>query len=247
VNVGGIPDTLLESELFGYERGAFTGAERRKAGMFEVASGGTLFLDEIGEMPAQLQVKLLRVLQDRKVQRLGAVDLIPVDVRFIAATNQDLQARVREKAFREDLFYRLNVIHLTVQPLRERIDDLPMLAGQLLRRLNYKLGKNIQGIDQQALEQLQGYSFPGNVRELENLLERAMIFAEGSSLSSADFILPRTDNPVTPRPATLADLQRQAITEALHRWEGHRSKAAAELGITRRTLLNKIKHFGIEL
>jgi two-component system response regulator AtoC len=247
VNMGGIPESLLESELFGHERGAFTGAERRKAGMFEVAAGGTLFLDEIGEMPPQLQVKLLRVLQDRKIQRLGATDLIPVDVRIIAATNQNLQARVEQKAFREDLYYRLNVIRLTVPPLRERIEDLPLLVGQLLRRLNYKLGKSIASVDSEALAQLRRYGFPGNVRELENLLERAMIFAEADTLYTADFILPRSNLPVSPQPATLESLERQAIIEALHRWEGHRSRAAEELGISRRTLLNKIKHFGIEL
>ena len=247
VNVGGIPETLLESELFGYERGAFTGAERRKVGMFEVASGGTLFLDEIGEMSAQLQVKLLRIFQDRKVQRLGATDLIPVDVRIIAATNQDLHKLVRENSFREDLYYRLNVIHLVVPPLRERIDDLPLLAGQLMRTLGLKLGKSVQGIDAEGLEKLQSYSFPGNVRELENLLERAMIFAESSTLAASDLILPQSEIPASPRPFSLESLERQAIIEALHRWEGNRTKAASELGINRRTLLNKIKHFGIEL
>jgi two-component system response regulator AtoC len=247
VNVGGIPESLLESELFGYERGAFTGAERRKVGLFEVASGGTLFLDEIGEMSVQLQVKLLRVLQDGKVQRLGATDLIPVDARILAATNQDLLERVRQKTFREDLYYRLNVVHLPVPPLRERMDDLPLLIGQLLGKLNHKLGKNIREVDPQALEQLRRYSFPGNVRELENLLERALIFAEGDSLSTSDLSLPRGECLVSPRPATLKSLERQAIIDALHRWEGNRTRAAAELGITRRTLLNKIRQFGIDL
>ena len=247
VNVGGIPESLLESELFGYERGAFTGAERRKVGLFEVASGGTLFLDEIGEMPPQLQVKLLRVLQDRKVQRLGATDLIPVDVRIIAATNQDLPERVRQKTFREDLYYRLNVIHLAVPPLRERMDDLPILIGQLLRKLNHRLGRGVRTVDPQGLEQLRRYSFPGNVRELENLLERALIFAEGDSLTASDLSLPRIEASVSPHPATLESLEKQAIIDSLHRWEGNRTRAAAELGITRRTLLNKIKHFGIDL
>ena len=247
VNVGGIPESLLESELFGYERGAFTGAERRKVGLFEVASGGTLFLDEIGEMSGQLQVKLLRVLQDGKVQRLGATDLIPVDARILAATNQDLPERVREKSFREDLYYRLNVVHLRVPPLRGRIDDLPLLIGQLLGKLNLKLGKSIQQVDPQAMEQLRRYPFPGNVRELENLLERALIFAEGDRLTVADLALPRGEMRPAPVPATLESLERQAIIEALHRWEGNRTKAAAELGITRRTLLNKIKSFGTDL
>jgi two-component system response regulator AtoC len=247
VNVGGIPESLLESELFGYERGAFTGAERRKVGLFEVASGGTLFLDEIGEMPGQLQVKLLRVLQDGKVQRLGATDLIPVDARILAATNQDLPQRVRQKTFREDLYYRLNVVHLKVPPLRARIDDLPLLIGQLLGKLNHKLGKSIQEIDPQVVEQLRRYSFPGNVRELENLMERALIFAEGDCLTASDLALPRSETNPFPAPATLESLERQAIIEALHRWEGNRTKAAAELGITRRTLLNKIKSFSIDL
>jgi two-component system response regulator AtoC len=247
VNVGGIPESLLESELFGYERGAFTGAERRKVGLFEMASGGTLFLDEIGEMSVQLQVKLLRVLQDGKVQRLGATDLVPVDARIVAATNQDLQQKVRQKAFREDLYYRLNVVHLTVPPLRERMEDLPLLIGQLLRKLNYKLGKNIREVEPQLLERLHRYSFPGNVRELENLLERALIFAEGQTLTTADLPLPRDDAPQVPPPATLERLERKAIIDALHRWEGNRTKAAAELGITRRTLLNKIKHFALDL
>jgi two-component system response regulator AtoC len=247
VNVGAIPEALLESELFGHERGAFTGAERRKVGMFEVASGGTLFLDEIGEMSVALQVKLLRVLQDGKVQRLGATDLIPVDARILAATNQDLQERVRQKAFREDLYYRLNVVHLAVPPLRERLDDLPLLIGQLLGKLNYKLGKSIREMDPRAVEQLRRYSFPGNVRELENLLERALIFAEGDCLAASDLALPPNANPVSPAPATLKNLEREAIIASLHRWEGNRSRAAAELGITRRTLLNKIKSFGIDL
>jgi two-component system response regulator AtoC len=198
-------------------------------------------------MPVNLQVKLLRVLQDGKVQRLGATDLIPVDARILAATNQDLQQRVREKTFREDLYYRLNVVHLAVPPLRERLEDLPLLIGQLLGKLNYKLGKNIRELDPQALEQLRGYSFPGNVRELENLLERALIFAEGNTLTTADLALPRGDAPVPLPPATLEKLERQAIIDALHRWEGNRTRAAAELGITRRTLLNKIKHFAIDL
>jgi two-component system response regulator AtoC len=141
----------------------------------------------------------------------------------------------------------LNVIRLEVPPLRERIDDLPLLIGQLLRKLNYRLGKNIQTVDPKALEQLRGYGFPGNVRELENLLERALIFAEGSSLSPSDLTLPQSDNRLSPAPSTLESMEKQAVIAALHRWEGNRTRAAAELGITRRTLLNKIKSFGIEL
>ena len=189
VNVGGIPETLLESELFGYEKGAFTGADRRKPGMFELASTGTLFLDEIGDMPLHLQVKLLRVLADRRVQRLGGTLPIPVDARLIAATNRDLNALVADGRFREDLYYRLNVIRLEVPPLRERPGDLAPLVGRLIRRLNARLGKSVRGVDAQALEALRAYPFPGNVRELENLLERAMIFAESDTLGAADLAL----------------------------------------------------------
>jgi two-component system response regulator AtoC len=246
INIAGMPETLLESELFGYERGAFTGAERRKIGMFELASSGTLFLDEIGDMPLHLQVKLLRVLQERRIQRLGSTQPVPVDARFIAATHQDLSAKVREGLFREDLFYRLNVVRLEVPPLRERLDDLPLLAGQILVRLNARLGKAVRAIAPEALEALRSYPFPGNVRELENLLERAMIFAEGDALGLSDLALPRAARPL-PSPATLDGLERQAIIAALQRWEGHRTRAAAELGISRRTLLNKIKQYGIEL
>jgi two-component system response regulator AtoC len=249
VNVGGIPETLLESELFGYEKGAFTGAERRKPGMFELSSTGTLFLDEIGDMPPALQVKLLRVLADRRVQRLGGTLSIPVDARVISATNRDLDALTAAGRFREDLFYRLNVIRLSVPPLRERPGDLAPLVGRLVRRLNARLGKGVRGVDAQALEALRSYAFPGNVRELENLLERAMIFAASDTLGSSDLALPsgglrRVAQPA-PAARSLDSLEREAIVNALRRWEGSRTRAAAELGISRRTLLNKIKEYGI--
>jgi len=250
VNVAGIPDTLLESELFGYERGAFTGAERRKNGLFEMATGGTMFLDEIGEMAPQLQVKLLRVLQDRRIQRLGGTQTIPVDARIVAATNRDLEALVASGGFREDLYYRLNVVHLHIPPLRERLDDLPLLVGELIRKLNHKLGTAVRSVEPEALDRIGRYSFPGNVRELENLLERGMIFAEGEVLRTADLSVESGRGAEVPRqagPATLENLERQAVAAALHRWEGNRTRAAEELGITRRTLLNKIKKYGIDL
>jgi len=245
VNVGGIPETLLESELFGYEKGAFTGADRRKPGMFELASTGTLFLDEIGDMPLSLQVKLLRVLADRRVQRLGGTLSIPVDARVISATNRDLDALVAAGRFREDLFYRLNVIRLSVPPLRERSGDLAPLVGRLVRRLNARLGKSVRGVDAQALEALRGYAFPGNVRELENLLERAMIFAESDTLGPSDLTLPAGAARAATAARSLDSLEREAIVNALRRWEGSRTRTAAELGISRRTLLNKIKEYGI--
>ena len=245
VNVGGIPETLLESELFGYEKGAFTGADRRKPGMFELASTGTLFLDEIGDMPLPLQVKLLRVLADRRVQRLGGTLSIPVDARVISATNRDLDALVAAGRFREDLFYRLNVIRLSVPPLRERSGDLAPLVGRLIRRLNARLGKSVRGVDAQALEALRAYAFPGNVRELENLLERAMIFADSDTLGLSDTSLPAGAARAATAARSLDSLEREAIVNALRRWEGSRTRTAAELGISRRTLLNKIKEYGI--
>ncbi|GAB4374932.1 MAG: acetoacetate metabolism transcriptional regulator AtoC [Spirochaetales bacterium] len=271
VNLGGIPDTLVESELFGYEKGAFTGADRRKEGMFEIASSGTLFLDEIGDMPIHLQVKLLRAIQERKIQRLGGTGFIPIDVRIIAATNRDLEAKVREGTFREDLFYRLNVIRIHLPPLRERPEDIPLLAVHLLEKVVRNLGAPSKRFSPEALEALKQYRFPGNIRELENMVERACILAEG------DVILPKDlgilsvppnretrpqDSPPTasgtagttagPSSAShektlnIKELEREAILEALRRNQGNRTRAAQELGFTRRTLLNKIKEYGIE-
>jgi two-component system response regulator AtoC len=253
VNLGGIPEGLLESELFGYEKGAFTGAAGRKVGMFELSHGGTLFLDEIGDLPLHLQVKLLRAIQERKIQRLGGTQLIPFDVRIVAATNRNLEEKVSAGEFREDLFYRLNVVRIEVPSLAERRKDIPLLAGFLIEKLSRRLGKRVESIDQEALDLLMRWSFPGNVRELENLIERAMIFAESNSISAADIDLPgvsaespntvvRNVGPVK----TIRDAERELIVEALLRWEGNRTRAADELGITRRTLFNKIKEYGLE-
>ncbi len=245
INLGGIPENLVESELFGYEKGAFTGAERRKEGMFEFASGGTLFLDEVGDMPLHLQVKLLRVIQDRKIQRLGGTQVIPIDVRLVAATNKDLAAMVSEKSFREDLYYRLNVIHVKLPPLRDRREDIPLLVGSLMRKLSARAGKKISGISEEALSLLQVYSFPGNIRELENLVERAIILCEGDILAARDFSLPEGRRPEREaRQGTLAELEREAIRASLLRNEGRKIETANELGISRRTLLNKIKEYG---
>lgn len=257
VNLGGVPDGLLESELFGYEKGAFTGAAQRKVGMFELAHAGTLFLDEVGELPLHLQVKLLRALQERKIQRLGGTQLIPVDARIIAATNRDLEGLVKEGAFREDLFYRLNVVRIEVPPLSERREDIPLLAGFLIEKLSHRLGKRVESIEKEALDRLMRWSFPGNVRELENLIERAIIFAESSSIAAGDVDVPGL--PLEPEPAiesppagldagplSLKEGERRLIREALLRWEGNRTKAAEDLGITRRTLFNKIKEYELE-
>ena len=186
INIGGIPDTLLESELFGYEKGAFTGAADRKRGMLELASRGTLFLDEIGDMPMALQVKLLRVLQERRVQRLGGTTAIPINARIVAATNRDLEALLKEGKFREDLYYRLNVIRIQVPPLRERREDIPRLAGLFLEKLNRERGRKVSGLEPDALARLQAYAFPGNVRELENRIERAHHPLRGGPISARD-------------------------------------------------------------
>lgn len=246
INIGGIPETLLESELFGYEKGAFTGAISRKIGMFELASGSTLFLDEIGDMPFHLQVKLLRVIQERKIQRLGGTQSIPVDVRILAATNQDLEERVKEGLFREDLYYRLNVIQIKVPPLKERKQDIPQLVGYFIKKYNKVMRKSIQGIDPESLRVLQNYDFPGNVRELENLIERVVLLAETDTITLKDLDITETTANIPIRKGTLADLEKQAILAALRRWEGNRTRAAEELGITRRTLLNKIKVYGFQ-
>ncbi len=245
VNVGGVPESLLESELFGYEKGAFTGADRMKSGLFETASGGTLFLDEIGDMPLHLQVKLLRAIQERKIQRLGAVRQINLDVRIIAATNRDLEKSVKDGLFREDLFYRLNVVRVHLPPLRERKEDIPVLCAGFLENINQKMGRSIEGLTSGAIELLNSYGFPGNIRELENMLERAVILAAGTELTPEDFSI--SSSPARRKAqGTLKDIERLAIIDSLARWEGRKTRVAEELGIDRKTLFNKIKEYGLE-
>lgn len=245
VNIGGLPENLVESELFGYERGAFTGADQRKLGLLETASHGTVFLDEIGELSLPLQVKLLRVLQERKIRRLGGTVVIPVEARILAATHRNLAEEVKAGRFREDLFYRLNVVPVVLPPLRNRREDLPWLILRLLDKLNTSMGKKVRGLTVKAEEKLSLYSFPGNVRELENLLERAMIFSEGDLLTEEDFELPGLPTPPggAPQPGTLREMEQRMIETALLKWEGNQTRAAEELGITRRTLFNKLKEF----
>ncbi len=256
INAGAVPENLLESELFGHEKGAFTGADTRRTGLFEAAQGGTLFLDEIGDMPLHLQVKLLRVIQERKVMRLGASRGIPIDVRILAATNQDLEIAVRDGGFREDLYYRLNVIRLRLPPLSERTGDIGILAGFFLRKFSAEMGRRVRGMSQDALALLESYPFPGNVRELENAMERALILADGEILEARDFgfaqkpALPgrgRGEEPEEPAARSLAEIEKRAIVASLKHNAWHREKSAAELGITRRTLLNKVKDYRIEV
>lgn len=263
INIGGVPGNLLESELFGYEKGAFTGAFGRKIGMFELASGGTLFLDEIGDMPLTLQVKMLRVLQERKITRLGGTSPMPINARIIAATNKNLEEMVRDGSFREDLFYRLNVVRIEIPPLRERKEDIPLLAGVILNKLNRQMGHRIEGLSASAIEALKAHPFYGNVRELENILERAVIFADGpiiqhDSLELRSSVARLTNEaPLTggvlnslddsSEPKSLKELEVETIIRALHRWEGNRTRASEELGISRRTLINKIADYQLDL
>jgi len=246
INIGGVPETLLEAELFGHEKGAFTGATARKIGMFERASAGTLFLDEIGDMPIHLQVKLLRVLQERKIQRLGGTQSIPISARILAATNRNLEVRIKEGRFREDLYYRLNVIQIKLPSLRERREDLPLLVGYFIKKFNGIIGKTVEGIEPDALRALQHYDFPGNIRELENIIERAIILTHTNLITLRELEIVPT-HPATVRlpSGTLDDIQKHAILEALNRWEGNRTRAAEELGINRRTIQKKIKEYGL--
>jgi two-component system response regulator AtoC len=262
VNIGGIHEGLMESELFGHEKGAFTGAVSRKQGLFEIAGRGTLFLDEIGEMPMSIQVKLLRVLQERKIRRLGGNNDIPVNARIISATNRNIETLVREGSFREDLYYRLNVFRLTIPPLRERREDIPLLAEYLLKKISFRMGRPLPVLTQAAAEKLRDYPFPGNVRELENILERALIYRENGSVTPKDIELRRLDSEATPGPVlpvelpvegdtpaipSLENLEREAIWKTLTRTKGNRTRAAAELGISRKTIINKIKLYKLEV
>jgi DNA-binding NtrC family response regulator len=243
VNCSALSPTLIESELFGHEKGAFTGAAGQHLGRFERAHGGTLFLDEIGDLDANLQAKLLRVLQERSFERVGGSRLVGVDVRILAATNRDLKNRVGEGKFREDLFYRLNMFPIELPPLRRRPGDIPLLARHFLRRAARNLGKLEPFLAPSAVDALLAYAWPGNVRELENMMERMAILC-GAQVTAADLPL----GPADPRrPLTWKEIERQAIREALDRNEGNRTHAARQLGISLRTLQYRLKqYFGEE-
>ena len=251
VHCAALAPTLLESELFGHEKGAFTGALERRRGRFELADGGTLFLDEIGEIDAALQVKILRVLEERKFERVGGTETISVDVRLVAATNRDLRARVAEGAFREDLFYRLYVVNLTLPPLRERAGDVVLLAQHYLKALAAENGKPPVAISPEAMDVLQAYPWPGNVRELRNVIERMVVLGTGDRLTVADLPAPVRDGgagglAISSRAGrVLRDAERQLIAEALRRHRNNRTKAAQDLGISRRTLHRKLNEFGL--
>ena len=248
VNSAAIPDNLAESELFGHEKGAFTGADKRRIGRFEQADGGTLFLDEVGELPQMVQAKLLRTLEERTVERVGGTTPVPVDIRLVAATNRDLEHGIETGHFREDLFYRLNVVRLELTPLSERRGDLEMLVPVLVESLSARLGTPTKTISDEAMNRLKTHSWPGNVRELRNVLERALIASSGNEIRLGDLPglgQPGTTAAVGAAPISLADRERIAILEALEKCGGHRERAARLLGISVRTLYTRLKEYDI--
>ncbi len=269
VNCAAIPKDLVESELFGYERGAFTGAVGSKPGRFELADGGTLFLDEIGEIPIEMQVKLLRALQESEFERVGGIKTIRVDVRLIAATNRDLKALIADGRFREDLYYRLAVVPISLPPLRDRKQDVPLLVEHFIGKYNQRLGKKVDRVDDEAMQVLLAYGWPGNIRELENLMERSVLFADGPVIqgtSLPDSLRERVPGPAVPiapvgplgsiaapsgasmkeivRQAQ-AELEKELITRALEETDGNVTRAAKRLQISRKSLQVKMKELGL--
>ena len=242
-----LAESLLESELFGHEKGAFTGADRRRPGRFEIANGGTLFLDEVGEIPLATQVKLLRVLQEREFERVGGNEAIAVDVRIIAATNRDLAADVKAGRFREDLYYRLNVVPIEMPPLRMRHSDLEVLARHYLERFNEENGKTVLGFTPAARARIAEYSWPGNVRELENAIERAIVVCEGSHVDAEHLPIANERTSITARipGSTLAEIERYAIVATLEAAGGSTTKAAEMLGVSVRTVQYRLNEYGI--
>jgi two-component system response regulator AtoC len=258
VSCAALPETLLEAELFGHEKGSFTGAMTQRRGRFELADKGTIFLDEIGEMSAQTQTKLLRVLQDRKIERIGSSIPIKVDIRVVVATNKDLQKQVEQNKFRDDLFYRLNVIHVNMPPLRERKEDIPALVEHFLAKHRYSATAQPAAISEEALRRLMEYDWPGNVRELENAIERAVVLSRGQIITSrelpfGDHELDKDEDGGDEVPSersffkkSVAQFEKDLIMKALRDAAGNRSKAAEMLGIYRRLLYAKIKEYGLE-
>jgi two-component system response regulator HydG len=253
VNCAALAQNLLESELFGHEKGAFTGAERRREGLFSQADKGTIFLDEIGEISPAMQVKLLRVIQEREFQRVGGDRKIRVDVRIVAATNRDLQEEVKAGRFRQDLFFRLNVVTLTIPPLRERMEDLPLLAASFLERFAARNNKTVRGFTPGAMDRLMQYSWPGNVRELENAVERSVVLLVGEHVTErelppsvvGDFAGAYAAGPQTLSGLSLQDAEKMLIAETMKDCGGNKTEAARRLGVTRKTLLAKMTRYGM--
>lgn len=260
VNCGAIPESLMESEMFGHKKGSFTGAIADKSGLFEVADGGTLFLDEVGELPLSIQVKLLRAIQERIIRRVGGTEDTKINVRLMAATNRNLEDMVKEGTFRQDLFYRLNVININSPSLRERSDDIPSLANHFLKKYNQRLGKNIEGISQEAMDVLKKYNYPGNVRELENIIERTVALEAGSS------ILPESLPPFVNTPSgrkmassheievtedgldldkVMGQIEKEILVKAIHAAGGVKKKAAKLLSITFRSMRYRVEKYNL--
>ena len=267
VSCAALPETLLESELFGYEKGAFTGAVAKKPGRFEMANGGTLFLDEIGDISASMQVKLLRALQEREFERVGGTETIHVDVRVIAATNRDLEKAMQEKQFREDLYYRLNVVPILLPSLRERREDIPLMVSHFLKKSSLENGKKVRYVSDPAMEYLMDYGWPGNIRELENAIERAVILCKTDTLEADLFPIPgKKGHPTAVHAKTAAandskdlaasvpenlseaveQLEKKLIQNALRETGGNQRKAAKVLGVTERILGYKVKTYGLK-
>ena len=254
VNCGALHENLLESELFGHEKGAFTGATARRIGRFEEADGGTLFLDEIGELSQSVQVKLLRFLQEHEFQRLGGNQTLHTDVRVISATNRNLEQRVREGAFREDLFYRLNVVTMSIPPLRERREDIPPLIDHFLKRYAEENGREIDGLSSEAQDVLLKYDYPGNVRELENIIERAVVIAREEVISVEDLPFRETSEERAEARkgeagflrGSVEELEKNLIVEAMEKSDDHQTRAAELLGISERMLRYKLKKYGLK-
>jgi DNA-binding NtrC family response regulator len=255
INCTALPENLMESELFGFDKGAFTGANTSKPGKFEQADKGTVFLDEIGDVPTNIQVKLLRVLQEREFERLGSNVVRHVDVRVVAATNVDLRAALEQGRFREDLYYRLNVVPINVPPLRERKEDIPFLVMHFVRKLAEDLGSSVTQVSPSAMDRLVEYNWPGNVRELENTIERSMVLASGATLEAADIrienirqpqAVAHAHEPLLPEGITLEQWEQSMIREALRRANGNKSQAARLLGLTRNALRYRLSQMGMD-
>ncbi len=252
INCSAIPAMLLESELFGHQRGAFAGAHQDKQGLVEIAEGGTVFLDEIGDLPPELQAKLLRFLQGREFERLGGAETLNANVRIIAATNRNLEAAVHEGRFREDLFYRLNVLPIVLPPLRERKEDIPLLVDYFLKEFRRRAGKEFEGVTPEVIETLAKHSWPGNVRELQNAVERAVVFGKPPLLTPSDFSLPsyktlQASSDESEPVKSLKDLEHQMLLHALREASGNVSKAARVLGISRGTIYRRLERYEIGL
>jgi transcriptional regulator with PAS, ATPase and Fis domain len=243
VSCAALTESLLESELFGYEKGAFTGAESQKRGKIELARDGTLFLDEIGDISLKLQMDLLRVLEQREFRRVGGSDLVTIDSRIIAATNKDLKKAIEEGTFREDLYYRLNVITIDIPPLRERREDIPLLVEHFIDKFNIEMGKHVEGASESVLRILMEYHWPGNARELRNMVERAMVVTKGKTIVDQDMSIPPPDAKLTYSGKSLEDMEREHIRMILGENKWNIIRSAQVLGIDRVTLYNKIKKY----